>query len=631
LTTLEFARWYIAQYQFLPVPVPYMQKGPVLKDWPNLRLTVDTVPHYFNNSPQNIALLMGSPKNGPDGPRLADVDVDCAEARWAWIEYALDTGLHWGRKSNPNSHHLFFTEPAAESFKGLDPVMEKDNPKEACMIELRCLTKDGKIGMPVVCPPSQHPDNEPYEFVGRAGHPNTVSGPLLLARVKCACAAAMLGRHMKEGLRHEIFISLAGAFARAGWDLEEAQRFLRAVYRVIWRESADLRQANADANSTYQHYDDGKDTTGLPKLKGLIDERVFQRLIEWLGLDYEDYPRQQPPPRKGPRTLPESEPVDGLRGRDIVTPDWLIENLIKIPSITLLVSPPKIGKTVLAVQFAMSIANGLHLFDFYQNRFKPGEAPGLIVEWDDQQAEASIKAFTEKSRASRNPQPLDFIARPKESFTIADAEFKPWLIAQIHKRGAKICILDSLTALRGFGADDRTKNVVKLEASEVTMLGEIAIETGCAIIVIHHDSKAAAGLDIFSRAAGTYALQACTEAQIVLGRFPGLISDPARLLSIRGRHMGGLQAVLRFREQTLDFDLVYEGEAARYYPELRQLLHALRAQSFDAKRAMGETGWGRSKAYEVLGQLTDASILLKPKDSPSWEWNPIWEKTLQGI
>ena len=628
MNPLEAARWWIGR-RCWPVPVPWMQKGPVVQNWPELRLTLETAPQYFssNGAPQNIALLMGDPDN------LTDIDFDCEEARWAGLEYAPPTGLKWGRKSNPSSHHLYYTDPAASSAKYLDPVFEKERPGDACMIELRCRTKQGKPGYPVVCPPSTHPSGEAYEFTaGSAGAPAKIAGGFLSERVRLIAAASMFGRHAREGARHEIFIALAGTLARAKWDLEEAQRLLRAIYRVLWREGANLKQADADVDSTYQKFDDGGETTGLTRLGELVDERVFKRFKEWLGLEWEDgAARQQPPPRKEPRIWPVQEPIENLRHRVIVKPKDVIDGLIKVPSITLLVSPPKTGKTILLAQMVMSIVNGLHLFDNYVNYFKAGQASGLIIEWDDQQGESSLQDFLLKCRASRADQAIDIVTRPKEAFTISDPEFKPWLISEIRKRPNRIvCGLDSLIALRGFGADDKKRNIVKLEASEITMLGEVSIETQCGLVVNHHDSKSAAALDTFSRAAGTYALTACTEAQIVLGRFPELASDdPARLMSVRGRHIRGMETVLRFCEETLDFDFVLDGAAARYYPELRQLLRGLRGVSFDAKRATHETGWSQAKAYQVLGHLTWAGILIK--ENASWAWNPSWVKTLEQI
>lgn len=615
----ESAQWFFTERRIYCVPVPPEKKGSVTPGWNELRISE---PHdfqkYFNGERQNLGVL-----TGPDN--LTDVDLDSIEAVWGWKEYALPTGMKWGHGAVTPTHFLYYADETPTSMKYLDPAT--DDPGNACLIELRCLDKGGKC-LQTIAPPSIHPSGEPIEFVGGAGFPGKAGRKDLEERVRLTFVASMLGRHARDGVCHQIFIALAGALRRAEWPLEKAQRLVRAIFRAKWHETAQLYDADKEADSTYQHFDDGGDTTGLRTLAGLIDERVFRRAKHLLGLDHQEaWMHQQPAPQRAPRVLPESEPIENLRHRVITKPQALIEGYMLAPSVTLMVGPGKTGKTAFAVQMAMSLANGLHLFHNYTTQ----QAAGLIVEWDDQQGESSLQDFLLKCRASRPDQPLDIVVRPKELVTISEPEFRPWLTAQILKRPARFCVLDSLTALRGFGDDDRKKNVVKLEASEILMLGEIAIETKCGIVLNHHDSKSSASLDIFSRAAGTFALQACSETQIVLSRFPGLpLNDPARLVSVRGRHLEGLQAVLRFRPETLDYDFILEGAIAPLYPELSKLLHGLRGRaSFDGKEAVEHSGWSRSKTYDVLAALTMAGILTK--DNKTWAWNPSWHRTLEEI
>lgn len=620
MNALDAARWWITQYKFWPVPVAWKEKGSTVKGWTELRLTLDTVGAYFNGEPQNLSILMGDPDN------LTDVDIDCEEARWAWLEYAPPTGLKWGRRSNPASHHLYFTEPAAVTAKYLDPMAEKE---EACLIELRCRTKDGKPGFPVVAPPSMHPSGEPYEFAGTAGKPAKVQGGWLAERVRLAAAASMLGRHAKEGSRHEIFIALAGTLARSKWDLEEAQRFVRAVYRILWRETADLRQANADVNSTFQRFDDGHETTGLIRLGELLADPVFRRLKEWLGFEWHDgAARQQTPPQKKPRVLPVSHSFDSLRALQLPYAEPLIEGIAYAPGLILGSGESKSGKTVLGVQMCMSCANRAHLFDNYATK----QANGLIVEWDDQRGAASLKAFEELSRVSRPGQPLAYSVNEAidPDFTLADPEFTPWLRSLIQEHKARFVVLDSYTALRGFRSGGRGQDIVKIEATELLSLQKLAIEMDAVILLIHHTSKSSAHLDRHSRAAGTYAMQATSEAQIIVERYRELgEEDPMRLVSVRGRHIAGMQMALRFRAESLDFDLVLDGPAAEEFPRLRHLLHAFRGKPFTAAEVTKEIGWAKTQVYSLMSRLAGSGIVQK--NGTAWDWNPGWTKTLERI
>jgi hypothetical protein len=596
-----------------------MKKGPQIQGWNELRISQpEEFERYFNGERQNLCVLTG-PAN------LTDVDIDSIEAWWAWKEYWLQTGMKWGHGDVTPTHFLYLPDEAPATAKYLDPAV--DDPKEACLIELRCQDKGGKC-LNTMAPPSIHPDDEPIEFVGGAGHPGKAERDDLMERVRLTAVAAMLGRHARDGACHQIFIALAGALRRAEWPLDKAQRLVRAIFRVKWRETADLGAADKEADSTYQHFDDGGDVTGLRTLANLIDERIFKRAKHLLGLDNQEaWMHQQAAPVKRPIIWPESEPIENLRHRVIIRPETLIEGFLLAPGVTLLVAPGKVGKTILAMQMAMSLANGLALFDNYTTR----QAAGLFVEWDDQQGESSVQEFLLKCRASRPDQPLDIVLRPQDVGSISDPGFRPWLTGLLQKRPARFCVLDSLTALRGFGADDKGRNVVKIEAEEIIMLGEIALENRCAIKLIHHDSKTASTLDLFSRAAGTFAMTACSEAQIVLSRFPELpLDDPARIISVRGRHLAGLQAVLHFRPATLDYDFILDGAVASRYPDLQTLLRGFRGKDISAKEAKEQTGWGHNKVYTVLGQLTYAGILNHQHGS-NWSWSPSWTRTLEQI
>src|ERR1035441_1556075 len=129
---------------FFPVPVPYRRKGPTLAGWQDLRIGRDDLAHYFNSSPQNIGVLLGDDRGS------ADVDLDCPEALAVAPEFLPDTGLKFGRESKPASHWFYFCDPPIRSRKFADPV------DKHMIVELRCQTAGGKIGLQTIVPPSVH-------------------------------------------------------------------------------------------------------------------------------------------------------------------------------------------------------------------------------------------------------------------------------------------------------------------------------------------------------------------------------------------------------------------------------------------------------------------------------------------
>ncbi len=143
MTPLESARDWFAR-GFLPVPVPFRQKAPVVNGWQKLRLRVEDLPRHFDSKPQNVGILLG------DDSGTADIDCDCMEAVAAAAEFAPPTGMCFGRKSKPASHYIYRSNPPVRFRKFVDP---KD---KSTIVELRCQKTNGSVGLQTVVPPSVH-------------------------------------------------------------------------------------------------------------------------------------------------------------------------------------------------------------------------------------------------------------------------------------------------------------------------------------------------------------------------------------------------------------------------------------------------------------------------------------------
>jgi hypothetical protein len=54
-----------------------------------------------------------------------------------------------------------------------------------------------------------------------------------------------------KGSRHQAFLGLAGVFARAKWNLEEAQKVQRVLYKCLWPGDPELGAADVEMTSTF--------------------------------------------------------------------------------------------------------------------------------------------------------------------------------------------------------------------------------------------------------------------------------------------------------------------------------------------------------------------------------------------
>ncbi len=282
---------------------------------------------------------------------------------------------------------------------------------------------------------------------------------------------------------------------------------------------------------------------------------------------------------KAPRILS----VDDILKLDIPEASMLIEGNVAASGASLIVGAAKSGKTLVAVQMAISVASGAPLYGNYRV-FAPG--PVLFVEKDDPSGVGSVKTILQRSRVPVSGIPFHMPECVEYQFGPA---FLDWLEGQIISLSIRLVVLDSYTALRG--PRPKGVDIVKAEQSDLRQLDALAKRNNCAILVIHHSSKGSAGLDWSEKAAGTFAMTAATESQIFISRFPDFDGAAAeRLIRIRGRHFEDLEMVLRFLKETLDYEHVMEGGAAALYPMLQQFRTAFGNQVFSPKELAHATG-----------------------------------------
>jgi len=289
---------------------------------------------------------------------------------------------------------------------------------------------------------------------------------------------------------------------------------------------------------------------------------------------------------------------------DVPEASMMIDRVLPAAGASLIVGAAKSGKTLAAVQMAISVASGAPLCDYYRV-LKCG--PVLVVEQDDPSGAASIKTILQRSAISVTGIPFHLVTAVPYQF---GPEFLEWLESQIVKLGIQFAVLDSYTALRG--ARPKNVDIVKAEHGDLNLMDALAKRTNCAMSIIHHSSKGSAGLDWSEKAAGTFAMSMATESQIFISRFPDLEgAAPERLIRIRGRHSEDLEMVLRFKKESLSYEHVLEGGAAPFYPLVQQLKTAFGTKPFSPKDVTHQTGASIATAHRQISRLDHAGAIQK--------------------
>ncbi len=260
------------------VPIPGGRKGPNQEGWQNLRLKLEELPLHFNNG-KNLGLLTGEPSDG-----LVDVDLDAEEAVRLADEFLPSTGMEHGRPGMRRSHRWFLSPAITKTDKFRDPT-KPSKDRRSMIVELR------STGVQTVIPPSRHPSGESYWWE-RNGEPARVGGEELVGKVKRLAACALLARHWPaEGSRDDLAMHLAGGLLRAGWSQEEVDRFVTLAAQAAGDEEWASR-GKARQTAEKQAADDP--TTGWPKAREILDPRIVNTVIKWLGITHTSEPAAGP-------------------------------------------------------------------------------------------------------------------------------------------------------------------------------------------------------------------------------------------------------------------------------------------------------------------------------------------------
>jgi hypothetical protein len=286
VNVLRAAERYVSR-GFAVVPVPHGKKGPILKGWEDLRLTVEDLPQHFNGRRQNVGLILGESSRG-----LVDVDLDVAEAAHVAGRF-LPATVTSGRKSSPYSHRWYLS-PGAET------IRYKDADGQV-LVELR------STGCQTIVAPSVHPGGERIVWHDTSIGLTKVDVKALSANVRELATAVLIARHVPPiGGRHDFALSVAGFLLRPS-RLDEAStlKIMLAAWHAIGADSREaVRDLEGIVRDTTEKLAAGEPVVGGPTLEESAPG-IVKLLRKWWGWD-----RSVHVPPSAPDPLPWPELAD---------------------------------------------------------------------------------------------------------------------------------------------------------------------------------------------------------------------------------------------------------------------------------------------------------------------------------
>jgi hypothetical protein len=246
--------------------------------WPTLRLTSAEIPGEFASpTVTGVGNILGEASKN-----LADVDLDCAEARAAADQLLPVTRSIFGRPGAPRSHWIYVVDTPRSSTQFLDIARKnvagdaEESERAAMLVEFRC------EGSQTVFPPSLHLETgERIEWI-EDGEPTPVNTAELHRGVTLVAVASLLAREWPRGKgnRHHLALAVAGFLLRAHVGVEDVERVIR--FAAQWAADDDVRDRVKAVETTLKALCDGAEATGGPRIAEILSDAVLRRLTTWV-------------------------------------------------------------------------------------------------------------------------------------------------------------------------------------------------------------------------------------------------------------------------------------------------------------------------------------------------------------
>lgn len=303
-----------------------------------------------------------------------------------------------------------------------------------------------------------------------------------------------------------------------------------------------------------------------------------------------------------------NQPVSMIRMSDVKTEEvqWLWYPYIPYGKLSIIQGDPGEGKTFLILGIASYLTTGRAL---YQS--DPTEPITVIYQTAEDGLNDTIKPRLEQLGAdSKRVLVIDEGENPL-SFT--DERIRKAII----ENNAKLLILDPLQAFLGSGVDMHRANEVR---PVFKMIGNVAEETGCAVVIIGHMNKS--GGKSTYRSIGSMDIVVAVRSVMIVGRDPD--NPESRIIAHSKSNLAPLGTSIQF---SVGNGLTFEGESSLTADQLIGFTSSSRNLKEEAKILLLQLlNQAPLEANTVYAKGFDAKISKRTLDTAKKELNITSEK-----
>ena len=279
----------------------------------------------------------------------------------------------------------------------------------------------------------------------------------------------------------------------------------------------------------------------------------------------------------------------------------LIDRIVPSEGVVLLVGAPKLGKSWMALGLAIAVASGGKALG---SLAVDQAGPVLCVALEDSPRRLASR-LTSVLAGGRAPEGLELWTEMPRLDEGGVDQIRAWLDANPE---ARMVIIDTFARARP--KRSRNGSAYDEDYSAIAEIQSLAMQYGVAIVLLHHDRKAAA-TDWVETVNGSTGLTAAADALLLLRRERG--EHDAALL-VTGRDLDEAEIALKFDAQIGTWSTLGDAQQYRLSPERRAVLEAIE----EAGKALGPqeiaaaTGHDYDATRRLLSRMVEDGDLNSP-------------------
>ena len=291
-----------------------------------------------------------------------------------------------------------------------------------------------------------------------------------------------------------------------------------------------------------------------------------------------------------------------LLSMDLPDPRWVVEDIVP-EGLTLLAGKPKVGKSWLCLQLALSVAG----VDAGLGGTAPNAGSVLYLALEDNNRRLRYRLAT--LLVDKSPPAALHLATEWPRLPAGGLDSLQSFLRE-HPE-TRLFVIDTLARVRA--ASNGRKSAYEIDYGDLSGLQSLAAEhPGLGVLVVHHQRKNLADDDPLDLVSGTTGLTACADTVILMSRGRGTDSFGARML-LTGRDVEGREFALKRETGSPRWHVLGDASAFALSEPQQKMVAFLRKLGEPAgpKAIADATGVPHGSVKHLVGKLVDAGILSR--------------------